>query len=59
MGKSKEHQNMITFRLVEKDMNKYENHRSFSSANSTNVDTTDMINDVMRKHKAAWNVLAK
>lgn len=59
MEKNKEHKNMISFRFVEKDMNKYENHRSFSSANSTNVDTTDMINDVMRKHKAAWNVLAK
>jgi len=59
MEKSKNQKNMITLTFVEKDMHKYENHRSFSPANSTNVDTTDVINAVMREYRNAWNELAK
>jgi hypothetical protein len=50
---------MITPKLIEKDMNRYENHRSYTFANSTNVDTTDTINDILRRHKAAWDALAR
>ena len=48
----------LTLSLIEKDMSKYENTRSFNPANSTNIDPSDVINTIMRDFKPAWDELA-
>lgn len=45
--------------IVEQDMSTYENIRSFSPSNSTNVDPADVVDSVMRDYKSAWDELAK